>query len=396
MNVKKIAGNNMKKKWMTVSSGALALIALVFLCLPFYMREALVHLLPDITDTYLFHSDTVRGADSCWQWPAAAGYNRYVPDEREQQMLEEYGTVAYLVIRDDSVVYEEYRDGWQPESLGNVFSATKSIVSLLVGIALDEGAIGSVDDPVSRYLPEFGEGGRERITVRNLLTMSSGLDWDEAYSSLTSITTKAYYGNDIRGLVMGLQPVEEPGRRYSYKSGDTQLLSFVLEAAVSAKAGRQVTVSEYAQERLWRPIQACNDALWNLDREGGDEKTYCCFNTTARDFARLGRLLLNRGEWNGRQVVSATYMDEAMAPASYLENEFGDGALDYYGFQIWTMKYRGMKLPALRGLGGQYVFVIPEKRAIVVRMGHKRSNEYRRENTVDMEQYLDLAFRILE
>lgn len=386
----------MKKKWIKVSSGLLVLIAFVFLCLPFYMREALIHLLPDITDTYLFPSDTVRKADSCWQWPEAARYNQYVLNAEEQQILEEYGTVAYLVIRNDSMVYEEYRDGWLPQSLGNIFSATKSIVSLLVGIALEEGAIGSVDDPVSCYLPEFKEGDKARITVRNLLTMSSGLNWDEAYSSLTSITTKAYYGDNIRDLVMGLQSVEEPGRRYSYKSGDTQLLSFVLEAAVSAKEGRQVTISEYAQEKLWQPIQACNDALWNLDRKGGDEKTYCCFNTTARDFARLGRLILNRGEWNGRQVISAAYMDEALTPASYLENDFGDGALDYYGFQIWTMKYRGMRLPAFRGLGGQYIFVIPEERAIVVRLGHKRSDEYHRENTLDMEQYLDLAFRILE
>ncbi|MDE6452106.1 MAG: beta-lactamase family protein, partial [Odoribacter sp.] len=304
-----------------------------------------------------------------------------------------YETVAYLVIRKDSVLYEEYREKWTPQTLANIFSATKSIVGLLTGIAYDEGYIESIDDKVGKYLPEFQEG--EKITVRNLLTMSSGLDWDEAYTSLFSKTTQAYYGDRIRDLVMGLKVVEEPGKRYAYKSGDTQLLAFVLEAAL-AKRGDTLTISEYATRKLWQPIGACHDALWNLDREGGDEKTYCCFNTTARDLAHLGRLILNNGCWNGKQVVSGEYLQEALAPAGYLENEVGDGALDYYGFQIWIVHYRGMNLPAFRGLGGQYLFVIPEKEAVVVRLGHKRSDEYQREYTTDMEEYLNMAFRILQ
>lgn len=156
-----------------------------------------------------------------------------------------------------------------------------------------------------------------------------------------------------------------------------------------------MTISQYAEEKLWQPIQACNDALWNLDREGGDEKTYCCFNTTARDLAHLARLILHQGNWNGRQVISAAYLTEAISPASYLENEFGDGPLDYYGFQIWIIHYKGMSFPAFRGLGGQYVFALPQANAIVVRLGHKRSDEYLRENTTDIFPYLDIAFNIL-
>ena len=189
---------------------------------------------------------------------------------------------------------------------------------------------------------------------------------------------------------MGLEPETEPGKQNSYKSGDTQLLSFVLEAAT----GR--TISDYAQEKLWKPMQACNAALWNLDKKGGDEKSYCCFNTTARDVARFARLMLHNGNWNGRQLVSEAYMAEAMAPAAYLENEFGDGALDYYGFQIWIVHYQGMQFPAFRGLGGQYIFAIPQKNAIVVRLGHERSDEYNREKTIDLDRYLDIAFKILK
>ncbi len=382
----------MNRRGWKIGVGMAVLLLLVYWTMPTYVREALIHWYPNITDTYLFASHTVHKADTCWEWPVAENYNRDTLSEEEQAALTEYGTVAYLVIQNDSILYEEYRDNWTPETLANIFSATKSIVGLLIGIAYDEGYIHSLDDKVSLYLPEFKEGGKDKITVRHLLTMSSGLNWDEAYSSLFSITTQAYYGDRIRDLVMGLEPVEEPGKRYSYKSGDTQLLSFVLEAALPDT----LSVSEYAQQKLWQPMQACADALWNLDRPGGDEKTYCCFNTTARDLARFGRLILHQGNWNGKQLISPAYLSEAIAPAAWLENEFGDGPLDYYGFQIWTMHYKGLAFPAFRGLGGQYMFAIPQKNAIVVRLGHRRSDTYRRENTIDMEQYLDIAFRILK
>lgn len=380
----------MRKQWIKISSGILALVALVFLCMPTYMREALIHWYPDITDTYIFASHTVAKADSCWDFPLSKEFNTYEMTPKENAFLKKYGTVVYLVIQNDSVLYEEYRDGWTPDQLSNIFSATKSIVGLLVGIAYDEGYIESLDDKVSKYLPEFQEG--EKITIRNLLTMSSGLNWDEAYTALISKTTQAYYGEHIRELVMDLKVEEEPGKRYSYKSGDTQLLSFVLEAALDSS----LSISEYAEQKLWQPVQACHDALWNLDRKGGDEKTYCCFNTTARDMAHLARLILNNGNWNGRQVISESYLQEAISPASYLENEFGDGPLDYYGFQIWVMHYKGMQFPAFRGLGGQYIFAIPQKNAIVARLGHKRSDEYIRELTTDIQEYLDIAFRILK
>ena len=366
------------RKWKKISALLFLGIALLFLLMPTYMQEALIHWFPDISDTYIFPSDTVGKADSCWEWPEARDANRYRMTDDEEAYLEKYGTVAYLVIQDDSIRYEEYREDWTPQKLSNIFSATKSIVGLLVGIAYDEGFIESLDDKVSKYLPEFGEG--DKITIRNLLTMSSGLDWDEAYTALISKTTQAYYGDRIRDLIMDLKVVEEPGKKYSYKSGDTQLLSFVLEAALDkvhkekeyewgifkteVKVHSPVSISEYAERKLWKPLGACNDALWNLDREDGDEKTYCCFNTTARDLARLGRLILNKGNWNGRQLISETYLNEAITPAGYLENEFGDGSLDYYGFQIWIMHYKEMRFPAFRGLGGQYMFVIPQKKAI--------------------------------
>lgn len=378
-----------KGKKLRVAGGIIALVTLFFLCLPTYMRNALIHWYPDISDTYLFDSHAVTKADTCWEWPVAPDYNTYALDSTDRAFLAEWGTVAFLVIQEDSILYEAYWEDWTPQTLSNIFSATKSIVGILIGIAYDEGYIGSLDDKVGKYLPEFQKGEKSKITIRNLLTMSSGLNWDEAYTALFSKTTQAYYGDEIRKLVMSLEAVEEAGKKYSYKSGDTQLLSFVLEAATGQ------TISAYAEEKLWKPMQACNDALWNLDKKGGDEKSYCCFNSTARDMARFARLMLHKGNWNGKQLVSEAYLQEAMSPAAYLENEFGDGSLDYYGFQIWIMHYRGMQFPAFRGLGGQYLFAIPQKNAIVVRFGHKRSELYEREKTVDMDGYLDIALKIL-
>lgn len=380
----------MSSKWIKITSAMLAGVALVVLVMPTYMREALIHWYPNIDDTYIFPGHTVAKSDSCREWPEASGYNAYTLDSADNAYLDEFGTVAFLVIRHDSVLYEEYRDGWTPATLSNIFSATKSIVGLLAGIAHDEGHIKSLDDKVGQYLPEFNTGKKSEIRVRDLLTMSAGLKWDEAYTALVSLTTKAYYGDQVRDLVMNLEVEEEPGKKFAYKSGDTQILAFVVEAAT----GR--TISEYAEEKLWKPMQACQDAVWNLDRKDGDEKAYCCFNTTARDVARLARLMLHRGNWNGQQLVSESYMQEATSPASYLQNEFGDGALDYYGYQIWIMNYKGMQFPYLRGLGGQYIFAIPEKDAIVVRLGHRKNPEPDREKTVDVTDYLDMAFKILK
>lgn len=403
-------------KWQKITSGILVLTAIAFLFMPTYVREALIHWYPDISDTYLFHSHTVDKADSCMEWAKAKDYNLYRMTEEENAYLEKYGTVSFLVIQHDSILYEEYREDRTPETLSNIFSATKSIVGLLIGIAHDEGYIESLDDKVSKYLPEFQEGGRDRITIRNLLTMSSGLNWDEAYTALFSRTTEAYYGDNIRELVMGLEAVEEPGKQFSYKSGDTQLLAFVLEAALSGKwrndtvngkatgygqeAGgtnpQAATISDYARQKLWQPMGACTDALWNLDKKNGDEKSYCCFNTTARDVARFARLMIHGGNWNGKQLVSEAYMKEATSPAAYLKGEFGDEALDYYGFQIWILHYKGMQFPYFRGLGGQYIYAIPEKDAIVVRLGHKKNDVPVREGTVDITDYLDIAFKILK
>lgn len=361
----------------------------VYMCLPYYARKALIYWLPTINDLSIFEHNTVNAPDSCWEWKISENYNRIRLPEADSIYLDEMKTVSFLVIKNDSIVYESYRGGWNDSITSNLFSATKSIVGLLVGIAIDEGKIRNVDDKVVEYIPEYNKGKQKDITIRNLLTMSAGMDWDEAYASLFSVTTHGYYGNDLYNLIMNLDIVDTPGVQYSYRSGETQLLSFVLEAATGT------TISKYAEEKLWQPMMAGQDAYWLLDRKNGDEKSFCCFHTTARDAARFGRLLLNKGNWNGRQLVSEDYITEAITPASYLKDQWGKEPLSYYGFQTWIMKHNGENCPYFRGMLGQYIIAIPSKNAIVVRLGHKRSKEYVKELTNDIIRYMEIADRIL-
>ena len=380
-----------KKNILYLLIALVTVLAIVYASLPYYARQALIHWMPVIDDLETFHRHTIHhNSTDVWHWPLSANYNHYQLSESDAHYLDSLHTVSFLVIRRDSIVFESYRDGWNDTLTSNIYSATKTIVGLLAGIALDEGKIHSLDDPVSRYIPIYNKGRQADVTLRHLLTMSGGMAWDEAYASLFSVTTHGYYGNDLYELVTGLDVTDKPGVQYSYRSGETQLLAFVVEAAT----GR--TLSEYAEEKLWRPMQAERDAYWLLDKKDGDEKAFCCFHTTARDVARLARLLLRRGDWNGRRLVSETYMDELMRPASYLKDQWGKDTLSYYGFQTWIMDYHGMRCPYLRGMLGQYVIAIPDLDAIVVRLGRKRCDVYNREITTDITRYMDIAIKILK
>lgn len=380
----------MKKKSLTIVSAILLLLAITYFSMPKYAQRALIYLYPDIDDLSLFSHVVVHAPDSCWDWKISDRYGTVLPDSADEAYLRDRRSVAYMVIQHDSIVYEGYWDDRDTMKTSNIFSATKSIVSLLTGIALDEGKISSLDDPVCKYIPTYNKGLQSKVTIRDLLTMSGSMDWDESYASLFSATTHGYYGDDLYEFVTGLDVTSEPGVQYTYRSGETQLLAFVLEAATGE------TISSYAERKLWKPIMPRGDAYWLLDKENGDEKAFCCFHSSARDAARFGRLMLHKGEWNGRQVVSEQYMEEAMSPASYLKDQWGKDSLDYYGYLIWIMDYKGMKLPLFKGMLGQYVIAIPEKDAVVVRLGHKRSDKYVRETTEDNYRYVDMAMKMLE
>ena len=246
---------------------------------------------------------------------------------------------------------------------------SKSIVSLLIGIAVDEGKINSLHDPVADYIPEF-KGEKENITIHNVLTMSSGLSWSENYSHPFNDVAELYYDTDAKDLVLNRRNIEEPpGKIWRYKSGDTQTLVYLLEKATGE------TLSDYASKKLWQPMGAESDAMWSLtDGQNSSEKGFCCFYSTSRDFVRLGKLVNNRGNWNGKQLISEEYMNEFVSLAN-LKQKTGRSN-NCYGLQYWI--YTGMpyEVTYFRGMSGQYIISIPEKDLIIVRTGNGTEDKY--------------------
>lgn len=339
-----------------------------YLVLPsnYYLRRALTHLLPKIDQYPIFENRTVKAGDP-QPWIQSEAYNTVSIPEKYLPVFEQLGTVAYVIIKDSTLLFEQYWEDYSPESHSNSFSMAKSIVSLAIGAAIDDGFIKDVDQPVSDFYPEFQGYNGKPLTLRHLLTMSAGVDFDEAYSSPFSPTTKLYYGDDLQQIALGMKEIEEPGVNFIYQSGVTQLLAFIVEKATGEN------ISSYVSRKFWTPMNAEEDALWSLDKKDGIEKAYCCFNSNARDFARFGQLILNEGEWNGKQLISSSYLKEATTPdTSLLFKEYNE-TNHCYGFQFWHLTYNGMEIPYMRGILGQYIFIIPDLNAVVVRLGHKRS-----------------------
>ncbi len=376
-----------KKAFRILVSVALLLAATWFLA-PSYLRNAIRYGHPGIDDYRIFANRKIEAGNPI-PWPLHRNYNQQQLPDSSLKEFSGYGTVAFLVIRNDSILHEEYWDGYSDSSLSNSFSAAKSIVSLLIGCLADEGKIRSLQQPVTDFLPQLDKDVYGKIRIEDLLTMSSGLSWDESYSDAFSITTKAYYGNNLPGLVSRLKAATLPGKIFNYQGCNTQLLGMIVEKASG------MHMAEYASEKLWKPLGAEHDALWSLDSEDGSEKAYCCFNSNARDFARIGQMLLDSGRFNGQQVLSEEYIRKACSPASGLMDKHGRPC-DYYGYHIWLLDYRGLKISYARGILGQYIFVIPEKNAVVVRLGTKRSDQKTGAHPNDVFTYLDAALGILK
>jgi CubicO group peptidase (beta-lactamase class C family) len=349
-----------------------------------YYYKALVYNYVNIDDLELFPSRTVKSGKP-EPWKISVSYNKATLTPLLRKTLEEYNTVAFLAVKNDSICYEEYWDNYNQSSLSNSFSMAKSIVSILVGIAVDEGKINNLDEPVCRYIPEFCNSSNKDLTIRQLLMMSSGLNWDEGYTSLTSPVTAAYYGTDLRKQMLELKVVETPGRKLNYMSSNTQILSFILTKATG------MSLSDYASQKLWIPIGAEHDAMWSLDHKNGDEKAYCCFYSNARDFARIGKLFLQKGKWNGKQVISEKFVSEAVTPTELLDDGKPNST---YGYHWWITEVNGEKVFYARGILGQYIFVIPGLNLIIIRLGHKRGEKNADGTLPDISVYLNESLKI--
>ncbi|MGL4582068.1 MAG: serine hydrolase domain-containing protein [Flavobacterium sp.] len=316
-------------------------------------------------------------------WAFTKDYNTVKASEHLEQTHKDLQSIAYMVIKNDSIFYEAYYDGYNKDSYSNSFSMAKSIVSAALGKALQRGEIKSLDQKVIEFLPELKGQYREELTVGDLSSMASGLDWDEAYYSPFSIVTRAYFDKDLRGVMLGLEIKDKPGQEFIYKSGDTELLAMVLEKAT----GKYMT--DYISEYFWKPMGAENPALWQLDHKGdGVEKSYCCFTSNARDFARFGKLYKDHGMWNGVQILDKSFVDKSVTPRFKNSPEYG------YGW--WMVNHKGQDFFYMRGHLGQFVIVSPKDNVIIVRLGHLKGVQTETDShSNDLYTYIDEAYNML-
>jgi len=366
--------------------GIILLIVIILFIQPNpYLRNAIIYTTAGISDYEIFENRNIDIGES-QNWETSENYNKYELSIDDSILLAKYESIAFLVVKDTNLVFESYWDGYSENSLSSSFSMAKSFVSLLIGIAIDEGLISSVDDPVSKYIPEFNEK-TYNITIRDLLTMSSGLEWNESYFNPFSVTTKAYYGKNLNKLVLKAKSTHAPSEKFEYITANPQLLSIILKKVTNK------TLSEYASEKIWRPLGARNAATWSLDAKDGDEKAFCCFNSNAQDFAKIGQLVLNKGSWNGTQIISEAYLKDSFEPATYLIDNKGE-EVDFYGFQWWICQYNNLDVYYARGILGQYIISIPEKNMVIVRLGHKRDKQKIKHHAIDLYSWIDLGLKI--
>jgi CubicO group peptidase (beta-lactamase class C family) len=271
--------------------------------------------------------------------------------------LENNNSVAFLIIKNDTIQYEKYFKGYDKERIVPSFSMAKSITSILIGCAIDEGFIKSVDEPITAYIPELEKSGFNKISLKHLLQMTSGILFNESYINPFGDAASFYYGLDLRKEISKMKIKSEPGKKFEYVSGNSQLLGLILERSLKGKS-----ITQYLQEKLWTPLGMEYDASWSIDKnENGLEKTFCCINARARDYAKIGRLYLNKGSWNGKQIVSQKWVEQS----TKAENK--NGSTQNYQYQWWLPSPNGDFMA--EGILGQFIYVNPSKNLIIVRLG---------------------------
>ena len=312
-------------------------------------------------------------------WPEHSAYNSVQATQKLQQTNEDLGTVAFLIIKNDSIWYESYADGYSATSKTNSFSMAKSVTSALLGKAIRDGYIKNLEQPVADFFPQFDK----RLTVGDLSSMASGLNWQEDYYNPFGMTAQSYLDENIRKIILDLKVVEQPGEKFKYLSGNTELLGMVIEKAT------QKSLSNYLSESFWEPLGMHEDALWQLDsEESGMEKAFCCLASNARDFAKFGRLYAHQGNFRGRQLLDSSFVQKSTEPR-FAETPF-------YGYGFWLSNFMHKKIVVMRGILGQYVISIPEDKVIIVRLGHQRGERLTdKKFTKDFYTYIRESYKMI-
>jgi CubicO group peptidase (beta-lactamase class C family) len=294
------------------------------------------------------------GADWETSSPEAEGMSA-APLDNVDAYCVEHKCGAVVIVRHGKIVWERYWNGWTQASTDNSWSMAKSVTSALVGIAINEGKIKGVDESASDFIPQWRNDTRNEITIGDLLSMESGLNWTMTYTPPVGDTIKMLQSNDQVAYALNRQTYREPGTDWYYADGDTEAFSRILNVATG------MSVSEYAQQKLFGPI-GMQKPNWLTDN-AGQEMTYCCIMSTARDFARFGYLYLRNGKWGDKQVVPADWVKTSTEP-SQIENTG-------YGYYWWLLDLPNAPkdLFAAIGFATKRIYVIPSLDIVAVRLG---------------------------
>lgn len=376
---------------------AIVMAGLLYSC---HVGRFFIYNFSDIRDYKKFPEKPLKKAETPFYFKEAAPgspalklpkLNRRKKELTFEEALDRSGSVAFLVIRNDSILYQWYRSGRDASMIVPSFSMAKSYVSALVGIAIGEGLIKSADEPITNYLDYLDKEKFGKITVQHVLDMQSGLRSIENYYNPFGDVAKYYYGRRLKRYTRHLKIKEEPGRNFEYISLNTQLLGLIVEKAT----GKGLT--EYLQEKIWSKIGTEFDAGWSIDsRKYHTEKAFCCINARARDFAKFGRLYLNKGNWEGRQLVPEAWVSASAtftAPKNnYLySNQWwhtrsfypaADSARFGKPYALLTFAGKGKQPESsyivkpkegyyAEGHLGQFIYICPSKNMVLVRLGKK-------------------------
>lgn len=299
------------------------------------------------------------------------------------QVLDQNKTVACLIIRNDSIIYEKYFEKYDADDYVTSFSIAKSVTNTLIGIAEQEGKIKNLQQPITDFIPELKaqDPNFEKIQIHHLMNMTSGLRLNEQYLNPFSEGTKIYYGTELRKYLLKLKTEHAPGIKFRYNSYNTELLGLILERATGQ------TVATYLEKKLWQPLGCEGDARWSLDRKNTGkqipiEKTYCCLNARARDFARFGRLYLRYGNWDGNQILPRKWFEYVYS------NDTTQGKMwDYtYHWLTWSAAHKFYVSP---GLYQQFIGVLPEQNTMIVHFS-------KRNGLLGHEYYQNVCLQILD
>ena len=337
------------------------------------------HFTAHLQDYKLFDNHVIQASTEPQPWPLHSEYNNVPQEAKLEDYHQSHKTVAYLVIKNDKILHEKYYLGYTKDSKSNSFSMAKSIVAGLLGKAIMDGKIRDLDQRVSDFFPQYAHGLGQYLSVGDLASMASGMDWIEEYYSPLCVMAEAYMTKNLEKLILDRRIIQEPGQTFRYLSGSTQLLGMVLRKATGK------TLSAYLSESFWQPLGAEHDALWQLDRSGGVEKAFGCMASNARDFARFAKLYKNGGKWEGKSLLPKDFVELSIRPRFTQSPQYG------YGW--WLAKYRGKSVYGMQGHLGQYGIVVPEDDLIVMRLGKLKA---RKGKVIDdICAYLDGAYGIL-